>query len=50
MPRRKLAKNPKPLNPSALGWVGIGVGAAAGAAALAGLVVAGVVFYRMTKL
>jgi len=47
MPRKALKRRP---NPSPLGWVGIGVGAAAGAAALAGLVVAGVVFYRMTKM
>lgn len=33
-------------NPSALGWVGIGLGATAGL----GLVLAGVVFYRLTKL
>ena len=49
MKRNAIKRRPK-TNPSALGWVGIGVGAAAGAAALAGLVVAGVVFYRMTKL
>ena len=45
--RKAIKRRP---NPSALGWVGIGVGAAAGAVVLAGLVTAGVVFYRMTKL
>jgi len=45
---RKIKRRPK--NPSALGWVGIGIGATAGVAAIVGLTFAGVVFYRMTRM
>jgi hypothetical protein len=43
--KTKLAKNPKQ-NLGPLGWIGVSVGAAAGV----GIVLAGLVFYRMTKM
>lgn len=43
---RRLVASDRHCNPSALGWVGIGIGATVAV----GLVLVGVVFYRLTQL